>query len=160
MKTQFLGKRDPNKIMLEDVFNFNDGVVFTTPLNEQGRIHRVFVESSAPSIRDSLIDIFFELVNKSTSSGRWSGIIPEEDLIVMTYDRLSSRTLEKNIVILTQVLYMDLAQICNLKLFNYSHISVFRNDTLTCSEFVALPSDIPNGSEEIPIVFVPKTYIS
>lgn len=145
--------------MLVDVFSINDGVVFTTPLKEQGRVHTVFVES-APPIANFLSEILGELANRSISSGRWCGIIPENDgLIVLNYDRLK-KAFEQNLEILTQILYMDLARICNLKLSNYSQVSVFWKNMRTFSGFVSLPESIPNGSGELPAIFVPHTYLS
>lgn len=159
MKRKFLGRHDPDKIMLVDVFGVNDGVVFTTPLDEQGRVHRVFVES-APPVAEFLNETLSELANRSASSGRWCGIIPNNDgLVILTYDRMS-RAFEKNLEVLTQVLYMDLAQICNLKVSNFSQVSVFWENRRTCSEFVALPESVPNGSREIPALLVPRIYVS
>lgn len=158
MKRDFLGKKDPDKVMLEDVFGVNDGIVFTTPLDEQGRINTVFVES-APLIANFLSKIFSELTNRSISSGRWCGIIPEDELIVLTYDRFG-RMSEKNLEILTQVLYMDMARICNLKLSNYSCVSVFCKNMRALSTFVALPENVPNGTRELPSILVPKVFVS
>lgn len=158
MRRQFLGNKDPDRISLIDVFGVNDQIVFTTPLDEQGKLHRVFVESK-PLVTEFLEEALAELpTEQSTGSGRWCNVIPEEALLVLLYDRRGA--FERNIDLLTQVLYMDLARVCNLRLSGYSQIGVFQGNIQTYSGIVTLPETVPNGKEEIPTVFVPKIFIS
>ncbi len=159
MKRPFLGRLDPDRIVLSDVFG-NHGVIFSTPLDEQGRVHKVFVEI-APYLCDFFVEVLYDLTNCPASSrGKWCGIDPVEDsLIVLSYDR-QAHVFEKNLQLLSQVLYMDLARVCNLQVIQPAVIEVVAAGVRTCTDFVHLPASVSNGSRTIPTIVSPRIYIS
>jgi len=156
-KRQFLGQQDPYRITLTDVFDNSDQVVFSTPFDEQGRVHKVFVEAP-PHVAEFLAGIFFELISKSFSGGRWCGVIPlEKKLVILAYDRLN-HPLETRVHLLSQILLEDMALICDLRVSDQAILSVVYDGIKTCTTFVKLREGVLNGSQDLPLIDLPKIY--
>jgi len=159
-KRFFLGKDDPDRITLEDVFPVGD-IVFSTPFEEAGRHHRVVIEGREPFI-DFLAEHIHGLTewDRNNSYGRWVAIAPygDDQGIEVFYEPLNKSMAAFRLLVF--VLRSDLVRACDLKLSEVAHVTVTR-DHITCMhESAPLPKDVGNGQIEVPQVILPPPRLN
>jgi hypothetical protein len=155
-KRFFLGKNDPNRISLENVFPIGN-LVFSMPIGiEQGRHHRIVVEGTADYLQ-SFSDHANRLIGRESDfAGRW--------IALTDYDLDSSRVLlyepkcheaMKAVQLLVLILRNDLIQFCNLRLSNAAVVTGTRGWVTFLNNRVSLPSYIANGSLDVAPLIAP-----
>ena len=157
MKRLFMGKNDPDGIILERVFP-RSNLVFSTPLEEIGRHHRVIVEGDEPLLEE--FEYRTEILKETkTNNGRWVAIVEGELLkkpcLWIVYEPKDRIAESFNLLVFN--LREDLVKICNLKLCPVSHVTVTKGHTTVFNNPAPLPKEIGNGLLEIAPAIVSPT---
>lgn len=168
-KRYFLGKHDPNKILLESVFPCSD-ITFSAPIHEEGKRPRVVIEGNSEHL-EILENHLEELVANAPTErffGRWMVVTPDEitNGLALFYDPLS-REINK-VELLVFVLRRHLVKVCDLHLAAIGVVtatwdcfdinfgtSPIPNHPLREARIVPLPEEIGNGKIELPIIIIP-----
>jgi len=162
IKKFFLGKDDPDRISLENVFPIGD-LVFSTPFGvEQGKHHRVVIEGNKHYLEYFDDHACLLLKSEPDPFGRWVALtnyILEPSLELIYEPKCAEKI--KAYRLLVCILRMDLIAICNLRLSPVAHILATKNH-VTCVDFPApLPDDIGNGSTDLaPLIITPPRIIN
>jgi hypothetical protein len=159
-KRFFLGKDDPDRIMLEEVFPVGD-VVFSTPFEEAGRHHRVVIEGGEPYV-DFIADHIHGLTeyDEMNPYGRWVAIAPygEDEGLEVFYEPLDKSM--PGLRLLVFVLRADLVKACDLRLSSVARVTVIRGHITCLYQAAPLPAEIGNGQIELPAIIVPPPRLN
>lgn len=159
-KRFFLGRDDPDRIMLENVFPTGD-LVFSTPLEEVGKHQRVVIEGGEPFL-DFIARHIHGLTqyDERNPDGRWTAITPYggDQGIELFYE--PSAKLMPGLRLIIFVLRRDLVQACDLKLSPVAQVTVTLGHITCLYQNAPLPEDIGNGQIEVPHVIVPPTRLN
>lgn len=160
MKRFFLGKDDPDRITLENVFPVGD-VVFSTPFEEAGRHHRVVIEGGEPFV-EFLAEHIHGLTeyDETNPYGRWVAIAPygDDEGLEIIYEPLDKKVAAFRLLVF--VLRTDLVKACDLKLSSVAHVTVTKGHITCLHQIAPLPEEVGNGQIELPQIILPPPRLN
>ncbi len=159
-KRFFLGKDDPDRIMLERVFPVGD-IVFSMPFEEAGRHHRVVIEGAEPYV-DFVAEHIHGLTeyDEANPYGRWVAIAPygDDEGLEIFYEPVDRSIAPFRLLVF--VLRADLVKACDLRLSSVAYVTATKGH-VTCLHLVApLPEDLGNGQIELPAIISPPPRLN
>jgi len=164
IRRTFMGKNDPDRISLENVFPLGD-LTFSMPFGvEQGRHHRIVVEGNPEFLRCFGDCAGTLLESESDPLGRWVALTTflseprlELSCLELVYEPRCTKEL-RALRLLVFVLRTDLVRICNLRLSPVSLITGTKDFITFLNRPVPLPDYIKNGFLDVapPIVLPPQ----
>lgn len=159
-KRFFLGRDDPDRIMLENVFPVGD-IVFSTPFEEVGRHHRVVVEGAEPYV-DFVAEHIHGLTgyDEGNPYGRWVAIAPygEDEGLEIFYEPLDKKMAAFRLLVF--ILRADLVKACDLKLSSVAHVTVTKGHITCLHQAAPLPEEVGNGRIELPVIILPPPRLN
>lgn len=156
VKSFFMGKDDPDRISLENVFPIGD-LVFSMPFGaEQGKHHRVIIEGDIGYLEcfDDCASSLLE--SESDPFGRWVALTNYilEPSLELIYEPRGSEFV-KAYRLLVCILRRDLIAQCDLRLSPVARITATRGHIQCVDLPVLLPEGTHNGSTELaPLIAV------
>jgi hypothetical protein len=157
----FLGKNDPTKLMLENIFPYGD-IIVSSPVAEVGKRLQVIVQGNETilSFLESQIEFLFSRGKRTKMNklGQWTDVVPfEEDAGLKVFFKPGSQPIA-SIVPLVLLFRLDLVMSCDLKLAPFSRMIGQKDDVVFLDQVIPLPHDVKNGSIEIPAPIIkPKS---
>lgn len=152
----FLGKNDPTKLMLENIFPYGN-IILSSPVAEVGKRLQVIIQGNEVILNflESQVESLFS--GGKNKLGQWTDVVPfEEDAGLKVFFKPSSQRIA-SIVPLILLFRLDLIMYCDLKLAPFSHMIGQKDDIVFLDEIIPLPKEIKNGDIEIPApIIVPK----